>query len=202
MKRKSENKAGRKPNAAWLRDRMESLGYSQRSLGLAVDIDHTNISRMLKGEIDVPASRVCVLAKALGLSPDELLRMLGYEVEDGERVRVVGVVKADGTIGKAPAGKYVPPAPGTDAIGALVFDADTKMAGALAYLGRSVSAETATGALCLVDEDGPARLRLVARPTSRRIGTVNLEAAPGLAVAGVEEDAKVQTVQKVTWLKP
>lgn len=50
----------------------KKLGLSYRELAQKCDVDHSNISKIEKGEVDLRISTIQELAKGLGIHPKEL----------------------------------------------------------------------------------------------------------------------------------
>ena len=50
----------------------KNLGLSYRELAQKCDVDHSNISKIEKGEVDLRLSTIQELAKGLGINPQEL----------------------------------------------------------------------------------------------------------------------------------
>jgi transcriptional regulator with XRE-family HTH domain len=73
MRRTDERKALRAIGENVRRQRV-AVGLSQEKLGFATHLDRTYIGGIERGERNCTVLKVCLIAKALGVEPDTLLR--------------------------------------------------------------------------------------------------------------------------------
>ena len=64
-------------DTAWFKGRMIDIGISQRQLARAIGIDPSGVSLMLRGKRGMDVSEAGVVAKALGVPVEEVLRHAG-----------------------------------------------------------------------------------------------------------------------------
>lgn len=60
----------------------QELNWSQRELARRMDYDHSTITRIEKGTIDIPQSRVVQFSKVLGVS---IAYLMGWEDEEKQK---------------------------------------------------------------------------------------------------------------------
>lgn len=83
----------------WFYDRLEAKGLSLRRAASILNIDHANLSLILRGVEGRYASLdlVCDLSRLFGVPVEDVMRRLGYDVprESSARVHVIGEASGD-----------------------------------------------------------------------------------------------------------
>lgn len=153
-------------DTGWFQGMLIDKGLSQRQLARAIGLDPSAVSLMLRGKRKMDVQEAGVVAKALGVSVDEVLRHAGVAVERGEgpgRCAVVGWVDDQGLVHDESLG--VVDGPRDTGLVCLRVQAREVMDGWLLFY-REISGVSleAVGRLCVVGlEDGRKLLRPVRR---------------------------------------
>ena len=70
----------KQPHKNWIRTRLVDIGKTQTGLGLAIDLDKAQVSRMLCGKRRVQLDEVEPMASYLKVETLEMLKRLGLNI--------------------------------------------------------------------------------------------------------------------------
>lgn len=192
-------------------DRLEAKGLSLRRAANVLNIDHANLSLILRGVEGRYASLelVCDLSRLFGVPVEDIMRRLGYDVprESTARVHVTGqadmgseggrveeLSKRAGGLADRPRG-----APDDMVAVRLTAQGVDWLDGALAYyLPATAIDPSAVGRLAFVrDTDGGGYVGILAKDKERGKWTVRAVTASGYPVTGLS----VKSAAPVEWVK-
>lgn len=178
----------------WFRDRMADKGVTASKLAALLEINHGNMSRRLKGTARITLDDARIIADALGVAYDDVVRKAGIAVRRDSRAAVpfVGVVGIDGRIAKHH-GSAERPAAMPDDAAALLLRVGNGWDNCVAYYVPSSRLEPdAVGRLAVVGK----KLGFLARGSER--GKWDLR---GIGGNWENRDISVETAAPVVWIK-
>lgn len=189
----------------WFTRKLQERKLSQRGLAKLLGIDSSAVSLMLRGKQGLPLEVAGQIAVILRVTTEQVLEAAGVQVvRDQRKVKVIGNMHGDGSVGLAAEGIHdmvdAPPGLPGDAV-AIQCHTDRSpqelVDGWLYFLSeghRSPEGAVGTFALCAIKNNG---LHMAHVKRGYRAGTFNLTDSTG----GTMQNVELAWASPVFWIK-